>query len=105
MKSFGQRLKELRQGSGMSQRAFAENTALSFTYVSKLENGRISSPSAETIQKMSDVLGIGLDELLPHAGKVPHDLISKLARNRSALTFFLKVQPLNLSSDDREKDV
>jgi transcriptional regulator with XRE-family HTH domain len=40
--TFGERLRQLRRERQMNQRALAERAGIDFTYLSKLENGRMA---------------------------------------------------------------
>jgi transcriptional regulator with XRE-family HTH domain len=42
--TFGERLRELRKAKGLNQKELADKVGIDFTYLSKLENGRRSSP-------------------------------------------------------------
>jgi transcriptional regulator with XRE-family HTH domain len=72
--TFGQRIRELRLARHFSQRALADAVCVSFTYVSKIENGRLDFgdyPSEPLIHKLAAALGVNADELLVLAEKVP----------------------------------
>ena len=83
---FGARLRELRKRSGMSQRELAQKVKIDFTYLSKIESGRLSPPSEKVITKLAEVLGANKDELIVLAGKVPSDL-AKILTNKEILVF------------------
>jgi PAS domain S-box-containing protein len=75
--TFGQRLRELRNARGMTQRELAAKTAISFTYLSKLETGVRSAPKKKLILALAKALGAGnadTDELFGLAKKIPPDL-------------------------------
>jgi len=79
--TFGQRLRELREAKGMSQRELAQKTAISFAYVSRLETGVRPPPKEEVILALARVLGANdadTDELFGLAGKMPSDLAKHL---------------------------
>lgn len=61
--AFAKVLKELRLKNNLSQETFAFEVGIHRTYVSQLERG-LKSPSLKTIQKVSQVLGISLSELM-----------------------------------------
>jgi transcriptional regulator with XRE-family HTH domain len=85
---FGERVKELRLARRYSQRALAAKAGLDYTYLSKIENGRLEhTPSIRTIQGLA--LGLGVDELelMNLANKVPA-VFESIARDRDALRFF-----------------
>ena len=46
--TFGQRLRELRKAKGLNQKELAEKVGIDFTYLSKLENDRMSPPERKT---------------------------------------------------------
>jgi transcriptional regulator with XRE-family HTH domain len=68
---FGQRLKELRKDKMMSQRDLASRAGIDFTYLSKIEKGRMPPPSKNTIVKLAEALEADADELLVLAKKIP----------------------------------
>ncbi len=69
--AFGERVRELRQARGLSQRDLAERVGIDFDYLSKIENGRIEPPSEEVIRRVAGALGADADELLVLADKFP----------------------------------
>ena len=87
--TFPDRLRELRRASRMSQRALADQVGIDFTYLSKIENGRVEPPSEGVLQRIAKELAAKLekdetelaDELITLAGKIPSDLAETLARN------------------------
>jgi transcriptional regulator with XRE-family HTH domain len=91
---FGTRLREIRKGTGMSQREVASKVKIDFTYLSKIESGTMSPPSEKVITKLAKVLGADKDELITLAGKVPSDL-SKILKDKEVVQI--------LRSGDREK--
>src|SRR5205807_997225 len=71
---FGQRIRELRTGKKLGQRALAERVGVSFTYVSKIENEKLDFgdyPSEELIVRLAQALEASADELLLLARKIP----------------------------------
>jgi PAS domain S-box-containing protein len=79
--TFGQRLKALRQAKGMTQGELAKKTAISSTYVSKLETGVISPPRQKIILALAKALGVNksdTDELFGLARKMPPDLLANI---------------------------
>ena len=61
-KEFGQRLKELRQKTGLSQEKFALKINMDRTYYASVEAGR-RNISLENIKKISDGFGLSLNQL------------------------------------------
>ena len=72
--TFGQRLRDLRNAKSMTQRELAEKTAISFTYLSKLETGIRPAPRKRLILALAKVLNADADELFGLAKKMPPDL-------------------------------
>lgn len=60
--NFGNRIRELRVASGMSQEAFADHCGFARTYMSRVETGG-ANPSLDAIKVFADALGIELSEL------------------------------------------
>ena len=86
---FPDRLRELRRAARLSQRALAEQVGVDFTYLSKIENGRVEPPSESVLLRIAKELASKLgkdettlaDELITSAGKIPSDLAETLSRN------------------------
>src|SRR3954468_19840616 len=71
---FGERLRELRKAMNLSQRTLGSQVGVSFTYISKVENGKLDFgdyPSEELICKLARALDVDEDELLILAEKIP----------------------------------
>lgn len=76
--TFGQRLREIRKSKGLSQKELAGKVGVDFTYLSKVENARMSPPSEKTILAIAKALDADSDELLALANKIPSDLTKKV---------------------------
>ena len=63
MKSIGERIKEIRKESGLSQQMFGKVLAVSQDTVSLWENGR-SLPTAEFLIAMAQSFGVSVDYIL-----------------------------------------
>jgi transcriptional regulator with XRE-family HTH domain len=92
---FGDRLRELRHGKGLNQRELADEVGIDFTYLSKIETGKMSPPSQDTIRKLADVLGADLDELLVLAGRVPDDVKEVVTQSREHPAFLREISDLD----------
>jgi len=80
MLTFGERIRDLRKASGLTQREFAEQLRIDFTYVSKIENGRNDvPPSEQLIMRMAALLAVDANELLILAGQFDHRELQKVA--------------------------
>ena len=58
------KLKTLRQNRGVTQEELASKAGVSYSTVSKLEQGSVKTPSVRTLQKLMLVLSYDLDEIL-----------------------------------------
>lgn len=58
---FGKRLRKYRRNKDLTQEQLAELVGVSVDFVSLIERG-LSSPSFDTIQKMSEVLEVPVEE-------------------------------------------
>ena len=88
-KTFGERLRELRLERRVNQRDLAAIVGIDFTYLSKIENGRMPPPAGNTIVKIARALETDSDELLLLAHKLPHD-ITPVITNSPGLPAFLR---------------
>ena len=92
--TFGERLRQLRHERQMNQRTLAARVGIDFTYLSKLENGRMAPPSADTIVKLAQALDTDADELLLLAGKVPEDIALIVTRSPALPAFLRAIRDL-----------
>lgn len=97
---FGIALRDKRRAAGISQRELAERTGLDFSYISKMENGRLPPPAADTIVLICKVLGVPAEELLALTGKIPSDVQQTISSNSTAQTFLRQVQEMGLTDDE-----
>ena len=99
MIQFGGRVRQLRQQKGLTLRALAEAAGFDFTYLSKIENGKVEyTPSVPKIRALARVLGADELELLDLANKTPPE-IDYIARNPSARVFFRRARRLTAPED------
>src|SRR4051794_7641666 len=85
--TFGQRIRTLRRAKTLSQRDLAERVGLNFTYLSKIENGKLDFagyPSEETILKLAEALEADPDELLLMAEKIPESIRKRVIERPDA---------------------
>lgn len=98
--TFGTRIRELRQAKNLTLRGMAKKVRVTFTYLSKIENQKLSFgefPSNELIIKLASALDADPDELLLLAEKIP-DAIRQRVLQRPDV--FRKIANL----DDRRLD-
>jgi HTH-type transcriptional regulator, competence development regulator len=97
--TFGERLRELRQKRGMTLRGLADATGLNFTYLSKIETGKVPyTPSVEKIRDLAEALGVDSLELLQVAEKVPPE-IAGLTSSPQARRFIERAREIASPSD------
>lgn len=68
-KRFGQRVKELRQATGLSQEAFADHCGFVRSYMSRIERGG-ANPSLDAVQVLADALGVEVFRLFTPDGEL-----------------------------------
>jgi transcriptional regulator with XRE-family HTH domain len=102
MSDFGTVLREKRRATGISQRQLAEKVGVDFSYISKLENGRLPAPAAETVARLAEVLACPVEELLSAAKKMPADLNDSVGQP-AALRFLQEASRLRLSKEEWEQ--
>ena len=98
--NFGERIRELRKTRDLSQRDLAAQTGINFTYISRIENGKLEFsefPSEATIHKLADALDGDEDELLLMAKKIPEVIKDRVLERPEV---FRKIAGL----DDEELD-
>jgi len=81
MDKFGDRIRELRNAKGYSLRQLAPLVGVGFSYLSKVERGRLDfdgSASELLIHRLSEVLNGDEEELLLLAGRIPHSIIDRI---------------------------
>lgn len=74
---FGDQLKQYRNRAGLTQRQLAEKAGLDFTYVSKIENGKVPPPTRDTVEALAKQLKLSDAEHLEFvalAGTIPIDM-------------------------------
>lgn len=107
MTAFGKRIRELRKGGGdghISLRDLAQRVGIDFTYLSKIENGKVPPPSNEVIEKLARELGVDLEELLALAAKVSQeDLREAVAQDHRIGVLFRKLQSRDLTEEQLER--
>lgn len=64
----GDRIRQLREESGLTQGQLASSSAVSQGYLSQLENGEVKNPSAAVLLRVAEAIHIDADELFEAAG-------------------------------------
>jgi len=86
-----------RRAAGLTQRALAKQAGIDFSYISKLENGRLPPPSADTIVTLCHALGIPAAEFLALTRKIPSAVQGMLSGSTSAQRFLLEADQMELT--------
>ena len=81
--NIGEKVKSLRKQSNMSLRELAQDTGLSKTTLSDLENGT-KNPSLDTVEKIATAFGLTSSDLLQKTDN-PEDLVSSAKDSSSEL--------------------
>jgi transcriptional regulator with XRE-family HTH domain len=71
---FGEKVRQHRTRKRLGQRALADAVGVNFTYISKIENGKLDFgdyPSEELILRLAEALEVEGEELLLLAEKIP----------------------------------
>jgi transcriptional regulator with XRE-family HTH domain len=63
MQRFGEKLRILREGQGLSQKQLAEHLQLTHAYINYLENGK-RTPGVETLMAVSQMFHVTIDTLV-----------------------------------------
>ena len=99
--TFGKTVRGLRQAKGLTLRDVASKVGINFTYLSKIENGKLDFsdyPSEKLIRKLAKALGGDTDELLLLAEKVPDEIRRRVIQRPDA---FRKLARLDDKALDR----
>ncbi len=75
--TFGEHLRRLRKAKGLTLRQVAAQTGVGFTYLSRVETGRMTYgdyPSESLIHRLAEALDADEDELLLLAEKIPEKI-------------------------------
>jgi transcriptional regulator with XRE-family HTH domain len=62
--NLSKRIKEFRAKNKFSQDQLSKKANLPFSTLAKIESGYTPNPSMETLIKIADAFGVGIDELL-----------------------------------------
>jgi transcriptional regulator with XRE-family HTH domain len=98
--SFGDALRTLRRETGISQRELAASVGVDFSYISKLENGHLPAPAADTVVKLCLALAVAPERLLSLSGKLPTDIHETMSGSMAAQQFMRDAQQLHLTEEE-----
>ena len=97
---FGNVLREYRRKAGISQRELAKRAGLDFSYISKIENGRLPPPAADTLILICQILEIPPEELLALMGKLPSVVQENISSSKAAQEFLREAQRMDLTDEE-----
>ena len=86
----------------MSQRDLAKKAEMDFTYLSKIENGKMQPPRTDVIVRLAGILGADVNELIGLAGEIPPALKATIEKSDAARNFICR-HAATLSESDWEK--
>jgi transcriptional regulator with XRE-family HTH domain len=89
MQTFGALIAELRNKEGLGIKAIAPRIGITYTYLSKLENGH-ATPSVDVIRRLARYFKYDEDLLMLAAGRIPPETLEILQRNPQEAIAFLR---------------
>ena len=99
VKTFGQRVRELRRAKNLGQRVLAAKVGVSFTYISRIENENLDFgpyPSDALIGKLAEALDADEDELLVLAKKIPERIRRRVLERPDAFRILAELDDKTL---------
>ncbi len=80
MKTFGERLRDLRHASGLSLGRLGRKIGRGKGYLSGIENGKVNPPSPKVIRKLAEALDHDVKELMmvAYVEKAPREIRKEL---------------------------
>ncbi|HKM80772.1 MAG TPA: helix-turn-helix transcriptional regulator [Candidatus Acidoferrum sp.] len=101
--TFGELLREKRRAAGLSQRQLADRAGVDFSYISKLENGRLPAAADDTVVRICTILECPAEEFFTAAKKLPTELGESLVGEPAAIRFLQEASRLQLSQKEWEQ--
>lgn len=74
IKDLGEKIREIREEKKMTLRQLGNLVDMDYSYIGKIERGKVSSPSIETLQKIADALQVDISTFFGEKGQVPDEL-------------------------------
>src|SRR2546429_9730990 len=96
----GDTWREKGRPAGFTQGKLAAGAGLDFSYISKLENGRIPPPAADTVVALCRILKIEPEELLAACGKLPADVQASVGASQAAQSFLQNASQMSLTENE-----
>lgn len=101
--TFGTLLRSLREKQGVGIKKLAPDLDVSYTYLSKLENDRVS-PSTAVVERVANYFEYNRDALLLAADKIPADVLQILKNNPEEAIEYLRKEysKARVGADERK---
>lgn len=103
--TFGDRVRELRHARGWSLRDLAGKVGVGFTYLSRVENGRMNYgdyPSDALIHRLAEALETDEEELLVLAKRVPDRIKRRVFQRPEVFSALARCDDLTLDKVFRQ---
>lgn len=100
--ALNENIKKYRKSSGLTQKALAGKSELSFSMISKLESGQQTNPSFETLRKIADVLGVSPAELISTPLSIEDQIDEYIAYKRGLVKTHSNAIVINKESDPED---
>ena len=97
--ALGARLRELRRAKQLTLRQLADRVEVGFTYLSKIENGKLEaghSPSNQLLERIATELDADAIELLLLAEKIPDSIRRRFFERPEAFAIMAKLKDADL---------
>lgn len=89
MKTFGERIRELREKQDLSVRELAKKLKLSAPFVSDVELGR-RHPSEDVLERLASELETTVDDLKQYDSRPPMQELKRISASNPAMGFLLR---------------
>jgi transcriptional regulator with XRE-family HTH domain len=101
-RSLGEVLRDARVVAGLSLRDVSKKLDLAPSYLSDIENDR-RVPSEDVLGRLSEELGLKVDDLMARAGRVGEKAERYLKQHPAAGVLFRRISDKRLADDDLKK--
>ena len=101
MESISQRLRRIREASGLGGKRLSEICGLGNSHVRMIERGDVKTPDLRTVEKLAEKLGVSAPWLMFGVGEYPGDDAVKAVATAALEEFLAARAP---TSDDGDSD-
>ncbi len=103
--SFGQKIRDLRLKKRLAQPELARSVDIHETYLSKIENGRVSPPAEDVIKRLASTLGVPFEDLMLEAPRIPSSYAEQIAGDPLVADFMRTAGKLSSQQRRRIKEI